>query len=259
MASKRIPKINVGEFPYVDIMPVSRRDAIERGIAKAKWVKIVTAGTIVAVVLSAGSFGFKFINQLSHDSAVNAQASVEEEIATFADVDNALTIRDYITNNILRSSEASVKWQDIMQRVRSNLPANSELTSFEVVTGGTNDKDASVAVLVSIASAEPIAYSTVLDSFGKINGLIDGSLQIGNLATQGSAEGGDAKYVYPVAFSIDNSVLAHIFSYLDEDAENTQDTANVQEEQPDAEADESSQVSEILDDAKEAAAAEENN
>jgi len=228
---KRTPKINVGEYPYADIMPISRKDAIDRAIAKAKWTKIVSYGVIVAIVISAGSFGFKFFEQLNYDGAVRDQSAIETEIATHADVDGALTIRDTITGNILRASAATINWQDLMNRVSSNLPDNSKLTSFEVKTGGVDKEKPAIAVLVNISSEQPIAYSAVLDSFSNINGLVDGSLQIGDLFAQGSAEDGDLRYIYPVAFSIDGSILANLFAYLTGDAEAPETPEKIEEEQ----------------------------
>lgn len=219
MASKQTPKINVGEFPYIDIMPLSRREVIEKKVAKQKWIKFVTIGAIVAVILSAGAGGFRFLEQFNHDKAASDQAAVEKNIDTFSEVDDALTIRDSVTDKILNASASSVEWEEIISRITSNLPSDSVLTSLEVQTGGITESEPAIAVLVSISSSQPIAYSKVLESFGNIDGLVDGSLKIGNLFAQGSVENGDSKYIYPVAFSIDNTVLANIFSYLDPAAE----------------------------------------
>ena len=214
MAKKRIPKINVGEFPYVNIMPQSRLAAIESGVAKAKWIKIIGVGVAFAAVVCLGSVGFGIVAQINQDSAISAQADVEKTIKSNAIVDSALTIRDSLTKDILRSSASTIKWQDLESRVRTNLPGDSELVSFQAVTGGTEKGKTAVAVLVSIASTQPIEYSKVLKSFSNISGLVDGSLQIGNLSAQGNLLSNDLKYVYPVAFSVDSSISANLFDYL---------------------------------------------
>lgn len=214
MAIKKNTKINVGEFPYVDIMPTSRRNSIERGLARKKWIKIVSTGAVFAVLLSAGAVGFRFYEQMNQDSALSSQAAVESSIKTHAAVDTVLTLRDTLTRNVLRSSASTINWQDLMARIQNNLPSSSSIVSFETQTGGTLKDKPAIAVLVSIASTQPIAYSTVLESFGHINGLVDGSLEIGDLFAQGTADKGDVKYVYPVAFSVDSSILATNFDYL---------------------------------------------
>lgn len=236
MAKKKVVKINVGQFPYVDIMPQSRIDSIERGIAKSKWTRFVVAGTVFALVLSAGSVGFKFLEQINYDQAVSEKDAVEALIKTNGEVDAALTIRDSLTSNLLSSSASTINWQDLIQRVSQNLPSNSSLVSFQVQTGGIEEGKPAIALLVNIASTEPIAYSTVLESFGQINGLVDGSLAIGNLFAQGSIEAGDLRYIYPVAFSIDTSILSNLFSYLTNGSEAPAAPEKLNEEQLEPEA-----------------------
>lgn len=213
---KRVPKINVGEFPYIDIMPLSRREAIERGVAKTKWIKIVTGGAVVALILSLGAVGFNFSEQINYDNALSAQKAVETKIAAHSDVDNALTLKDLLTKNVDKASKSSIQWGELHKRISENLPEGSTLTSLDALTGGTIEKKPAVAVLTNISSDEPIAYSKVLDAFSKIPGLVDGSLQIGNMFAQKSTDPTTGNpttvYVYPVAFSVDSSILVYDFA-----------------------------------------------
>lgn len=221
---KKNPKINVGEYAYADLMPISRKTAIERGQARSKWIKIVIQGAVVAVILCVGAIGFRGFEQVNYNNAMSEQEKVEAQIKTHAEVDRALTLRDLLKGNILKASSSAINWQDLLHRVSSNLPEDSTLSSFQVETGGTSTEEGSptAAILVTVSSLQPIAYSQVLESFGKVPGLIGETLLIGDMTTSSgtNADGNEVTvYLYPVAFNIDQTILANIFGYLNGESE----------------------------------------
>lgn len=225
------PKLVVGDFPYVSLMPANRLNAIEVEEAKTKWLKTVGAGVVIAIVIGVASVGFKVIHQISYDNAKQDAAAVESSILKFGEVDNALTIKSGIEGEILEGSANSINWQDLQSRIAQNLPGGSSITTFNVNTGGTETDSSSVSVFVNVSSLQPIAYAQILDSFGKVSGIIPDSLLIGDLTSSGSA-GEQAVYSYPVAFTVDTSILSQRWKYLvDKDAPKQDAPEAIQEEQ----------------------------
>jgi hypothetical protein len=212
--AKRAPKVklNVGEFPTVDIMPVSRRNTIELKLARAKWTKNLITAVAVGVVLSTAAFGFRVYNQLQYDAAVSEQELVESQINTEAnvDIDHALTLRETLKVNVQTGGLTAIKWQDLESRITNQLPNNVTITALSISTGGIDEGAPAATMLMSITSPQPITYSTTFDAFNNIDGIVEGTVKIGNLTgTAGSTEGEGSSYTYPVAFSIDTSVLAN--------------------------------------------------
>lgn len=227
MADKKTPtkkrnktvKINVGEFPYVDIMPSSRHEAIERGIAKGQWMRRVTGSLIVVLIASGGAFGYKLYNQGLYDAEVLSKNSVEQQIAQRSDVDQALTIKTMVEENIKKSVANEIDWDELLKRVQGNLPENSQLSTISVMTGGTIEGKPSVGVQIQIISQFPIAYSQVVTALSGVPGIITDSLEIGNMSSvstpgpldaNGKATDAVLAYTYPITFSIDTSLLRFV-------------------------------------------------
>jgi hypothetical protein len=214
MASfRKTPKINVGEFPYADIMPASRKRAIESQVTKKKWIKIVGGGVIVAIVLSAGAFGFKVFTQLSYDSAVANKQTVEDQINANAEADNALTIFDSRSSSIEAASASQLRWSELLTKLEEVKPAGSSFKTVQIMPGGSASDEAAVAIVVDLQSTEPLGYSESYDSFSRMPGLVDGQIAIGNLTsgiTGDSAENTATAYSYSIGLLIDGSYLKYV-------------------------------------------------
>ncbi len=231
-ARNKTPKITVGDYPYVNLMPTSRQDAIDRAAAKTKWLKIVAGAMIAAVVLSGLSVGYRILQQFTYDGVISEQEDIEAEISQYAEVDNALTVKDTVEGNIVTVTATSINWQDLHSRIASNLPAGSYLGTLKVQTGGKAIDANSVAVTVNVTSQQPIAYSNILVSFGKVPGILPDSLIIGDLIASTGSTDGSSVYNYPIAFKVDTSILAKNFAYLtDDEAEAVETPEEVQEEE----------------------------
>lgn len=202
---RKTPKINVAEFPYVDIMPQSRRDAIDRDVAAAQWKRILAWTAIIAVVVSLGSVGFRFYTQLLNDSANSKLSAVETKIDSYASVDEALTIENGINANITTATANSIGWIDLLSRIQSGIPSGASPGNLNVITGGT--KAVSVAVSVDISSTKPITYAEVKGSLENIKGILPESILIGDMDSSTTDSG--RVYTYSVAFSVDDSLLLH--------------------------------------------------
>ncbi len=202
---KRIPKINVGEYPYANLMPASRNEILLAGKAKEQWIKIVIGSAVVAVILTGGSFGWQLVQANNLAAVEKSQASVEAKIKEFAAVDSTMTIRDGRLSDIERAGANAINWQKLATEISSNLPQGSSLSSFNALTGGTKEGEPSTAIVVTISSAQPIDYSNVLESFSVMDGVTDGSVVIGDLASSNS--NAEVAYEYSVAFSMDNTFL----------------------------------------------------
>lgn len=226
----RGPKLVVGDFPYVSLMPANRLNAIEVEEAKSKWIKTVGAGVVIAIVIAVASVGFKVIHQISYDSAKQDAAAVEASILEFGEVDNALTIKTGIESEITQGSANSINWQDLQNRITQNLPGGSSITTFNVSTGGKEGDKSSAAVFVNVSALEPLDYAQILDSFGKVSGINPDSLIIGDLTSTGS-DGSQIIYSYPVSFTVDTSILSQRWKYLtDKDAPKPEAPETLQEE-----------------------------
>lgn len=224
------PKLVVGDFPYVSLMPANRLNAIEVEEAKGKWIKTVGAGVVIAIVIGVAAVGFKVIHQISYDNAKQDAAAVEASILEFGEVDNALTIKTGIEGEITQGSANSINWQDLQNRISQNLPGGSSITTFDVVTGGKEGDASSAAVFVNVSALEPLDYAQILDSFGKVSGIIPDSLLIGDLTSTGS-DGSQIVYSYPVSFTVDSTVLSQRWKYLtDKDAPKPEAPEAIQEE-----------------------------
>lgn len=224
------PKLVVGDFPYVSLMPANRLNAIEVEEAKTKWIKTVGAGIVIAVVIAVASVGFKIIHQIGYDGAKQDAAAVEASILKFGEVDDALTIKSSIEGEIIEGTANTINWQDIQNRIAQNLPTGSSITTFNVNTGGTESDENSVSVFVNVSSIQPIAYAQILDSFGKVPGLVPDTLLIGDLTSL--TQSSDVVYSYPVAFSIDGSILSQRWKYLTDKDAPKQDAPTAIEEEP---------------------------
>lgn len=198
------PKLVVGDFPYVSLMPINRLNAIEVEEAKTKWVKTVGAGVVIAIVISIAALGFKVINQLSYDGAQQNADKVETSILQYKDVDRALSIKQSIEQNIVSGTKNSINWSEVYNRISQNLPEGSSITSFDVATGGGIKDKSAITVYLNISSLQPIAYAQISDAFNQVPGIISDDVIIGNLT--GGGEGNT--YTYPIAFNMDPSVLS---------------------------------------------------
>lgn len=224
------PKLVVGDFPYVSLMPANRLNAIEVEEAKSKWIKTVGAGVVIAIVIAVASVGFKVIHQIGYDNAKVDAAAVEASILKFGEVDNALTIKSGIEGEIIEASANSVNWQDLQNRIAQNLPSGSSITTFNVTTGGKEGEESSVSVFVNVSALEPLDYAQILDSFGKVSGILPEGLLIGDLTSTGS-DGEQTIYSYPVSFTVDTSILSQRWKYLtDENAPKQDAPEAIQEE-----------------------------
>lgn len=212
---QRAPKIVVGDFPYVSLMPESRKTAIEVAEAKSKWIRTVVGGAIVAVMIAIASVGFNVIHGITYAAATMNADAVEAEILNYGEVDDALSIKKLIEGNIVEATSAAINWQDVLNRVAKNLPGQSSVDGFSGIVGGTAEDDYSAVIIVNIASAEPISYAQILDSFEQIEGILPKSIQVGNLTT--NLVNSTTIYYYPVAFTMDSSVLSQRYAYLSQD------------------------------------------
>lgn len=208
-------KINVGEFPTVDLMPASRLEEIAKKAAKASWTARVISATVIMALIGAGSFGFKYWNQMLYDQQVSQKTAIESRIAELADVDKALSIQIQINENIKNSTLAQINWVELLQRVQSNLPETSGLTDFGVLAGGYQEGEPAVGIQMTIASPEPISYSQMLIALEGVPGFV-GPLLLGNITTTNAPgpAGPDGEpgpdvfvYSYPLSFSVDISIL----------------------------------------------------
>lgn len=219
MASfKRTPKINVGEFPYADIMPLSRKRAIENAVTQKKWVKIVAVGVAAAILLSGASFGFKFVNQMTYNSAVSDQKDIETQISKNSATDDALSIFDSRTNSVDKATAAQIKWAELYKKLQEATPEGASLGTAQIVPGGTNSKEAAVAVILDITSNQPISYSDAYDSFSDFPGLVKGQIAISNLSgDSGTSNAGTSEanapsagaYSYSIGLLLDGSYLKY--------------------------------------------------
>lgn len=234
-------KINVGEFPFADLMPQSRIDAIERKKATKEWVGRIIGAVVIMLLVSAGSVAFKIWNQMQYDAQVDKKAEIDLSISGLADVDRAVSIQLMIEENIKTATVAQINWVDLIERVQSNLPPNSSLKTFNVAAGGYMDNQAAVGIQMTITSSEPIAYSMLSSTVTSIPGFM-GDLEIGNMTAasapgpadpDGRPPGTVSTYTYPIAFSLDTSILLH--KQQEEGValpEPQEDPAKIDEEEP---------------------------
>lgn len=222
MASfKRTPKINVGEFPYADIMPLSRKRAIENAVTQKKWVKIVAVGVAAAILLSGASFGFKFVNQMTYNSAVSDQKAIETQISKNSATDDALSIFDSRTNSVDKATAAQIKWAELYKKLQEAAPEGASISTAQIIPGGTNSKEAAVAVIVDLSANHPISYYDAYQAYEKFPGLVKGQIAISNLngsssttntstPVSGSDDNSDGgSYSYSIGLLLDGSYLKY--------------------------------------------------
>lgn len=208
------PKIISGQYPVADLMPKSRLEAIDLRQTKRKWRKAVIYTFAACLIASVGVIGLRVYTQFNYDSAVSSQDSINSEIAGYAEVDQALTIQNEITALQQQGATAEISWSSLLNRIQGQLPAGSSLSGFTVTVGGTSPDAPTAAIITKVSSPAPISYSEVLSAFNGLEGVSD--VQIGNLvSTAGNSETA-ASYLYPVAFSFDESILTNKYNPQEE-------------------------------------------
>lgn len=209
------PAINMSAPPIADLIPPRSRAARELRELRRRWTFIVSVVGFLVVLSVAGGFAFKLTAKHGLDNEIQNQAKLTAEIATYKDVNEAVSGIADLEAKRNSAMQSEILWAGTVKKIEDALPSDVRLDSFTGAAGGNpyDDASPSVAFVTVVKSERPIAYSEVLSIFSNIENLSD--VEIGDLSSEKikPAEGGPEvrTYKYSVAFGVDATAYSKRF------------------------------------------------
>ncbi|MFE5410707.1 hypothetical protein [Microbacterium sp. NPDC056569] len=122
--------------PRVNLMPRSEIARRERESLVRMWVWIVLGAIVVAVLIIAGAFAFKF---LADQRLVAEQARTNvllTEIASLSEVSQALATESELTDFRTDAMATDLAWTPVIAKISGVLPAETTITGVDFTVGG---------------------------------------------------------------------------------------------------------------------------
>lgn len=206
-------------IPRVNLMPrveVARR---ERDKLVRMWVWIVFGAILVALLVIAGAFAFKFLADqrlISEQARTNALLT---EIAALSEVSQALATESELTGFRGEAMATDLAWTPAVAKVTGILPADTTLTGFDFAVGGVpqGDDPAAEPGLVgtfSVDSPTPLDIVAIIRSLRGIEGVLfaDGQSVTSSQVSEG-------RYAYLLNVVLDQTVYSGEYAAAEEGGE----------------------------------------
>lgn len=188
--------------PRVNLMPRSEVARRDRDKLVRLWVWIVFGAILVALLIIAGAFAFRFFAD-QRLAAEQARTTVLlTEIQSLSEVSQALATEAELTDFRTQAMAADLGWTPVIAKVTGILPADTALTGFDLTVGGApQGEDAALekgAVgTVSVDSPTPLDIVAIIRSLRGVDGVLYAD---GQSVTSSQQSAGRYSYVLNVEF-----------------------------------------------------------
>ncbi len=198
--------------PRVNLMPRSEIARRERDSLVRLWVWIVLGAIIVAALIIAGAFAFKFFADqrlVAEQARTNALLT---EIASLSEVSQALATESELTDFRTDAMATDLAWTPVIAKISSILPADTTITGVDFAVGGApqgDDPTAEQGVVgtVTFDSATPIDIVPLIRALRGVDGVFYAD---GQSVTSSQVSAGQYSYLLNVEF--DQSVYSNQYA-----------------------------------------------
>lgn len=127
--------------PRVNLMPRSETARRERDSLVRLWVWIALGAIVVAVLIIAGAFAFKFFADqrlVTEQARTNALLT---EIASLSEVSQAIATESELTDFRTDAMATDLAWVPVMAKITGVLPTDTTITGVDLAVGGVPQGD----------------------------------------------------------------------------------------------------------------------
>ncbi|WP_349427776.1 hypothetical protein [Microbacterium sp. LWS13-1.2] len=198
--------------PRVNLMPRSEVVRRERDKLVRLWVWVVLGAIVVALLIIAGAFAFKFFadQRLAAEQAETNALLVE--ISSLSEVSQALATEAELTDYRTEAMAADLAWTPVIAKISGILPAETALTAFDFAAGGAaqgDDPTAEQGVVgtVTIDSPTPLDIVAIIRSLRGVEGVLyaDGQSVTSSQVSEG-------RYAYLLDVEFDQTVYSNQYA-----------------------------------------------
>ncbi|MFB7890770.1 hypothetical protein ACFC1I_01035 [Microbacterium sp. NPDC056044] len=198
--------------PRVNLMPRSEIARRERDSLVRLWVWIVLGAIIVAALIIAAAFAFKFFADqrlVAEQARTNALLT---EIASLSEVSQALATESELTDFRSDAMATDLAWTPVIAKISSILPSDTTITGVDFTVGGApqgDDPTAEQGVVgtVTFDSATPIDIVPLIRALRGVDGVFYAD---GQSVTSSQVSAGQYSYLLDVEF--DQSVYSNQYA-----------------------------------------------
>jgi len=198
--------------PRVNLMPRSEVARRERESLVRLWVWIVLGAIVVAFLIIAGAFAFKFLADqrlVAEQARTNALLT---EIASLSEVSQALATESELTEYRTEAMATDLAWTPVIATITSALPPDAALTGVDFAVGGVPQggdpaAEKGLAGLVMIESPTPLDIVAIIRALRGVDGVLfaDGQSLTAGQVTEGS-------YAYVLDIEFDQTVYSNAYA-----------------------------------------------
>jgi hypothetical protein len=198
--------------PRINLMPRSEVVRRERDKLVRMWVWIALGAIVVALLIIAGAFAFKFLadQRLAAEQAETNALLVE--ISSLSEVSQALATESELTDYRTEAMVADLAWTPVIAKVTGVLPAETTLTAFDFTVGGAAQGEdptveQGVVGTVTIDSPTPLDIVAIIRSLRGVEGVLYADGQ--SITSSQVAEG---RYAYLLDVEFDQTVYSNLYA-----------------------------------------------
>ncbi len=195
--------------PRVNLMPRSEVARRERDKLVRLWVWIVFGAIIVAFVIIAGAFTFKFLADQRLAAEQARTNALLAEIASLSEVSQALATESELTGFRSDAMADDLAWTPLVAKVTGVLPSGTKLLGYDLTVGGAPQSDdptleSGAVGTVSIDSPTPLDIVAIIRSLRGVDGVLyaDGQSVM-------SSEISEGRYAYVLDVQFDQTVYSN--------------------------------------------------
>lgn len=198
--------------PRVNLMPRVEVERRERDKLVRLWVWIVFGAIVVALLIIAAAFAFKFFAD-QRLAAEQAQTNaLITEIASLSEVSDALATEAELTDFRTEAMAGDLAWTPVIAKITGILPADASLTGFDVTAGAAAQGDdptveEGLVGTVSIDSPTPLDIVAIIRSLRGVEGVLyaDGQSVTSSQIT-------DGRFAYQLNVVFDQTIYSNEFA-----------------------------------------------
>ena len=198
--------------PRVNLMPRSEIVRRERDSLVRLWVWIALGAIVVAVLIIAGAFTFKFFADqrlVAEQARTNALLT---EIASLSEVSQAIATESELTDFRTDAMATDLAWAPVMAKITGVLPADTTITGVDFAVGGVPQGDdptieQGLVGTVTFDSPTPLDIVALIRSLRGVEGVLYAD---GQSVTSSQVSADRFSYLLNVEF--DQSVYSNEFA-----------------------------------------------
>ena len=198
--------------PRVNLMPRSEIVRRERDSLVRLWVWVALGAIVVAVLIIAGAFAFKFFADqrlVAEQARTNALLT---EIASLSEVSKAIATESELTDFRTDAMATDLAWAPVMAKITGVLPADTTITGVDLAVGGVPQGD-DPAVEQGLVGTVTFDSPTPLDIVALIRSLrgVEGVLYADGQSVTSSQVSED-RFSYLLKVEFDQSMYSNEFA-----------------------------------------------